>query len=73
LTNHITKAANAISQRCAKEEQIERRSAMGQKMKELVTLQGFTRIKIGEERNGKTIIVGDSGWRGPNPLQIKFT
>jgi len=41
---------------------------MGQKMKELVTLQGFTRIKIGEEKDGKTIIVGDSGWRGPNEI-----
>ena len=36
--------------------------------KEYVTLQGFTRIKIGEEVDGKLKIVGDSGWRGPNEV-----
>jgi hypothetical protein len=36
--------------------------------KELVTLQGFTRVKIGEEVDGKLKIVGDSGWRGPNEV-----
>lgn len=37
--------------------------------KEFITLQGFTRIKIGErDKNGKLTIVGDSGWRGPNEI-----
>ena len=36
--------------------------------KEFVTLQGFTRIKIGEEADGKVKIVGDSGWHGPNEV-----
>ena len=41
---------------------------MGRKaIKEFITLQGFTRIKIGErDKNGKLAIVGDSGWHGPN-------
>jgi hypothetical protein len=30
--------------------------------KDLVGLRGFFRIKIGEEENGKTKVVGDSGW-----------
>ena len=39
------------------------------KVKHLVTLQGFTRIKIGEtDKNGKVKVVGDSGWRGPNEV-----
>jgi len=42
---------------------------MGQKLKEFVALQGFTRIKIGErDKKGRLKIVGDSGWRGPNEV-----
>lgn len=37
-------------------------------IKDHVTLQGFSRIKIGEEKDGKLVIIGDSGWRGPNEI-----
>ena len=36
--------------------------------KDFITLQGFTRVKIGETKDGKLVIVGDSGWRGPNEI-----
>ena len=30
--------------------------------KQALTLRGFFRIKLGEEKKGKKIVVGDSGW-----------
>lgn len=41
---------------------------MAKSIKELVTLQGFSRIKLGQTINGKTKVIGDSGWRGPNEI-----
>jgi len=37
-------------------------------VKEKSFIQGFTHIQIGEDRDGKIEVVGDSGWIGPNQV-----
>ena len=37
-------------------------------MNDLIKLHGFSRIRIGHEKNGKIVIDGDSGWVGPNQV-----
>lgn len=36
--------------------------------KQNFVLQGFSRIKLGHDKDGETIIDGDSGWVGPNEV-----
>jgi hypothetical protein len=40
--------------------------------KEALQLRGFFRIKLGEERKGKKIIVGDSGWKENQVTNLGF-
>lgn len=40
--------------------------------KEALTLRGFFRLKLGEEKNGKTEIVGDSGWQENQVTNLGF-
>ena len=40
--------------------------------KEALTLRGFYRLKLGEEKNGKTQIVGDSGWHENQVTNLGF-
>ena len=40
--------------------------------KEALQLRGFLRIKLGEERTGKKIIVGDSGWKENQVTNLGF-
>ena len=40
--------------------------------KEALTLRGFYRLKLGEEKNGKTVIVGDSGWHENQVTNLGF-
>ena len=40
--------------------------------KEALTLRGFYRLKLGEEKNGKTEIVGDSGWHENQVTNLGF-
>ena len=37
-------------------------------MKEPVRIEGFARVTITEDKDGKEVIVGDSGWMGPNQI-----
>lgn len=37
-------------------------------MNDLITVHGFSRVRIGHEKNGKLVIDGDSGWTGPNAV-----
>ena len=40
--------------------------------KEALTLRGFYRVKLGEEKKGKKIIVGDSGWHENQVTNLGF-
>ena len=40
--------------------------------KEALTLRGFYRVKLGEEKNGKKIVVGDSGWHENQVTNLGF-
>lgn len=40
--------------------------------KEALALRGFYRLKLGEEKNGKTEIVGDSGWHENQVTNLGF-
>jgi hypothetical protein len=40
--------------------------------KEALTLRGFYRIKLGEEKKGKKIVVGDSGWHENQVTNLGF-
>ena len=40
--------------------------------KEALRLRGFYRLKLGEEKNGKTEIVGDSGWHENQVTNLGF-
>ena len=40
--------------------------------KEALTLRGFYRLKLGEEKNGKIQIVGDSGWHENQVTNLGF-
>jgi len=34
----------------------------------LKNVKGFSRVQITEDRDGKEVVVGDSGWSGPNQI-----
>jgi len=40
--------------------------------KEIILPQGFFRLKLGEVKNGKEIIVGDSGWKKNEVTNLGF-
>lgn len=40
--------------------------------KEALTLRGFSRVKLGEDKNGKTEVVGDSGWNQNQVTNLGF-
>lgn len=40
--------------------------------KDELVLRGFYRIKLGEEKDGKTIVVGDSGWKQNEVTNLGF-
>ena len=37
-----------------------------------LALRGFFRVKLGEEKNGKKIVVGDSGWKKNEVTNLGF-
>ncbi len=40
--------------------------------KDIILPQGFFRIKLGEKKNGKQVIVGDTGWRKNEVTNLGF-
>jgi len=40
--------------------------------KEVCTLRGFYRLKLGHEKNGETIVDGDSGWKENEITNLGF-
>lgn len=40
--------------------------------KEALTMRGFFRVKLGEKKNGKQVIVGDSGWHENQVTNLGF-
>ena len=40
--------------------------------KEALTLRGFYRVKLGEKKKGKKIVVGDSGWHENQVTNLGF-
>lgn len=40
--------------------------------KSSITLRGFYRVKLGEDKNGKTEVIGDSGWNENAVMDLGF-